>query len=291
MTEPGRGDHVSAARRLGGALRGLQQRSGRTLRALEEQVNISDSSLSRYFRGDTVPPWPVVRDLCRALGADPSEYRALWEAAGRGRSEPSPDAAAWEAPRSRARHRRLRAALTGRWGVAVAGTLTGLLAGLLLASLVRHSPSPAPADRPVQGVAPKARGGQPGDVSASLPKPSDEQRIFVSRATGNCLDDSLDQDLRAYRCNGMSYQRWTVRSSADGTRQLRNHATGRCLADGGTGPHALPCDRSAAQKWTLLAHEDEAVGLRNQTTGRCLDDSTMGLRARPCAATHHQKWA
>ncbi len=44
---------------------------------------ISDSSLSRYFRGSTVPPWATVRDLCRALGADPTEYRALWEAADR----------------------------------------------------------------------------------------------------------------------------------------------------------------------------------------------------------------
>ncbi|WP_258047392.1 helix-turn-helix transcriptional regulator [Streptomyces sp. SM13] len=69
MTERGRRED---AVELGAALRALQQRSGRTLRALEEQVRISDSSLSRYFRGDTVPPWPVVRDLCRALGAAPT---------------------------------------------------------------------------------------------------------------------------------------------------------------------------------------------------------------------------
>ncbi|MFI5903968.1 helix-turn-helix domain-containing protein [Streptomyces cyaneofuscatus] len=45
-----------AARRLGAELRALQQRSGRTLRDLETRVRISDSSLSRYFRGTTVPP-------------------------------------------------------------------------------------------------------------------------------------------------------------------------------------------------------------------------------------------
>ncbi|MET9108880.1 helix-turn-helix domain-containing protein, partial [Streptomyces zhihengii] len=68
---------------LGRALRELQQRSGCTLRSLESRVRISDSSLSRYFRGTTVPPWPTVRDLCRALGGDPAEFRVLWEAADR----------------------------------------------------------------------------------------------------------------------------------------------------------------------------------------------------------------
>lgn len=80
MTGP-QPDPRAAARKLGDALRNLQQQSGRTLRSLEAQVRISDSSLSRYFRGETVPAWPVVRDLCRALDADPAAYRALWEAA------------------------------------------------------------------------------------------------------------------------------------------------------------------------------------------------------------------
>ncbi|MFE6196056.1 helix-turn-helix domain-containing protein [Streptomyces sp. NPDC057838] len=80
----------AAARELGDALRTLQQQSGRPLRALEAQVAISDSSLSRYFRGEIVPTWPVVRDVCRALGADPSAYRALWEAASPARPEAPP---------------------------------------------------------------------------------------------------------------------------------------------------------------------------------------------------------
>lgn len=73
-------DPRAAARELGAALRNLQQQSGRPLRSLEAEVRISDSSLSRYFRGETVPPWPAVRDLCRALKADPTPYRVLWEA-------------------------------------------------------------------------------------------------------------------------------------------------------------------------------------------------------------------
>ncbi|MFJ9589628.1 helix-turn-helix domain-containing protein [Streptomyces acidicola] len=134
---------AAAARRLGEALRGLQRSSGRTLRALETQVRISDSSLSRYFRGETVPPWPVVRDLCRALGADPSVYRALWEAADRSRPEEPAPAAPPPKP-SPTRRRRLRKHLSGRWGFAAVGTAIGLAAGLTLFGL-RHSPTAPPA--------------------------------------------------------------------------------------------------------------------------------------------------
>lgn len=54
-----RPDHGAAARKLGDALRSLQQQSGRTLRSLETQVRISDSSLSRYFKGSPCRrgPW------------------------------------------------------------------------------------------------------------------------------------------------------------------------------------------------------------------------------------------
>ncbi|WP_151770718.1 helix-turn-helix domain-containing protein [Streptomyces abyssomicinicus] len=82
MTGP-RPERDEAVRRLANALRSLQRQSGCTLRVLEARVRVSDSSLSRYFRGESVPVWPVVRDLCRAMGADPAEYRALWEAADR----------------------------------------------------------------------------------------------------------------------------------------------------------------------------------------------------------------
>ncbi|MFJ8979511.1 helix-turn-helix domain-containing protein [Streptomyces sp. NPDC102282] len=86
-------DPRAAARELGAALRSLQQQSGRPLRSLEDEVRISDSSLSRYFRGETVPPWPAVRDLCRALKADPVPYRVLWEAT-ESTTPDEPDAAA-----------------------------------------------------------------------------------------------------------------------------------------------------------------------------------------------------
>ncbi|MER5198650.1 helix-turn-helix domain-containing protein [Streptomyces sp. NPDC002755] len=143
-----RPEQVAAARRLGEALRSLQQRSGHTLRALETQVRISDSSLSRYFRGQSVPPWPVVRDLCRSMGADPGEYRALWEAAGRTGADEAADADTPGAPPAPALpwRRRLRTHLSGRWALATAGVAVGLAIGLLLTLLtVRHSPATPPA--------------------------------------------------------------------------------------------------------------------------------------------------
>ncbi|GAB7110655.1 hypothetical protein JCM4814A_89720 [Streptomyces phaeofaciens JCM 4814] len=145
-------EHVAAARRLGEALRGLQQVSGRTLRDLETQVRISDSSLSRYFRGTTVPPWAVVRDVCRALGADPGEYRALWEAADRCRPHEPAGAAPPPSPQEPAPTWwcRLRGRLSGRWAFAAAGTAVGLAAGLLLMLLNLES---SPAALPAQGAA------------------------------------------------------------------------------------------------------------------------------------------
>ncbi|WP_416974801.1 helix-turn-helix domain-containing protein [Streptomyces sp. 4F14] len=81
MTDSGQPDRLVAQRQLGAALRALQHRSGLTLRELEKRVPVSDSSLSRYFRGDGVAPWSVVVEICRILDGDPRELRALWEAA------------------------------------------------------------------------------------------------------------------------------------------------------------------------------------------------------------------
>ncbi|MFD8602298.1 hypothetical protein AMK14_04535 [Streptomyces sp. TSRI0445] len=301
MTERGRRED---AVELGAALRALQQRSGRTLRDLEVQVRISDSSLSRYFRGDTVPPWPVVRDLCRALGADPYAYRTLWEAADRSPAEPpppprseapdppspdrpdQPQADTPDPPQASAPGHRLRTALTGRAAAAAAGGFTGLVVGFLVALLTLPL---GPADSPSHGAAEAGR-VRNETASAGAPGRAGGARAFVSRATGNCLDSSLDHGLRSYPCNGMSYQRWGVRSSANGAHQLRNHATGLCLDDGGREVAARPCDGRAAQKWTLTSREDEAVRLENVSTGRCLDESADGLRALPCVTGSRQAW-
>lgn len=303
-----------AARRLGAELRALQQRSGRTLRDLETRVRISDSSLSRYFRGTTVPPWATVRDLCHALGADPMAYRSLWEAAERHQPQPQPVPVAQLRPRPLAepsprplpdgepqplaapgdrsgrspRHRpRSWHRVTGpgtrdRWLFIAAGGV----AGAVLGSLLTWSVLP-PSDAPAGGAGTVSD----GTGVAGGPGPSRSARIFVSRATGACLDHSLDQKLRTYACNGLSYQRWTVHTLPDGTHQLRNHATGACLSHGGKGLRSVDCSASATQKWSFTTWPDDSVEVRSVATGACLDDSAApGLRALPCTGTSRQQW-
>ncbi|MCH0540189.1 helix-turn-helix domain-containing protein [Streptomyces sp. MUM 203J] len=205
-----RPDQRAAARRLGEALRSLQQRSGRTLRSLEAQVRISDSSLSRYFRGETVPTWPVVRDLCRAMQADPAEYRALWEAAGPARPDEPADTGAPEAagpsplPRL-AWWRRLRGLSRRRAVAAAAVVAAGLVTGLLLLL----PPPGAPGTEPPQGGA-----GGSGDagvlvhnVEQVCQKPrTNECALSLAYSpyrpyvTSNSADRVWHQDLLRARC-------------------------------------------------------------------------------------------
>ncbi|MEU7071692.1 RICIN domain-containing protein [Streptomyces narbonensis] len=337
-----RADEQDPARALGRALRDLQRRSGRTLRDLETSVRISDSSLSRYFLGTTVPPWATVRDLCEALGGDPSEYRHLWQAADRGQrkparrqratdgepapgeqehgepaqggrapgtpghgepvrdapigsgsesalvesgpapaepvpAEPTPDEAPVTAPPAGTRR-------GSRTVWALAGAVIGLMLGALSTVLVQpHAP------RSSGGDAPTAASGTHGVQGAA--SSSSSPRIFVSRATGACLDDSLDQGTRSFACNGMSYQRWTVGTTPDGSAQLRNHATGECLDHLPGGLSTTPCGQAASQRWTVSARDDVAVEIRSTTARSCLADSAGGLRLAPCDGTTRQKWA
>jgi transcriptional regulator with XRE-family HTH domain len=97
----------SAREQLGERLRVLQVRSGKSLKQLEMTVHASDSSLSRYLAGTTVPPWPVVESLCREAGEEAEEVKGLWERAGRGA----------RAARTRRPIRRATGDLPGRGGV------------------------------------------------------------------------------------------------------------------------------------------------------------------------------
>jgi transcriptional regulator with XRE-family HTH domain len=66
---------------LAGELRWLRGECRMSLRELERVTFSSDSALSRYLSGQTVPPWPVVEALCRTAGSDPERLRGLWTAA------------------------------------------------------------------------------------------------------------------------------------------------------------------------------------------------------------------
>ncbi|MEU7242258.1 ATP-binding protein [Streptomyces sparsogenes] len=66
---------------LAGRLRQLRDLTGRSLRELARDIHVSSSSLSRYFSGQAVPPWPTVVALCKAAGRDPRPLRDVWERA------------------------------------------------------------------------------------------------------------------------------------------------------------------------------------------------------------------
>jgi transcriptional regulator with XRE-family HTH domain len=80
----------TAAGRLASRLRELRKQTGRSLKDLEAELHVSDSSLSRYFSGQSVPPWPVVEQLAGLAGQDADELRDLWQQAGQRRRAPEP---------------------------------------------------------------------------------------------------------------------------------------------------------------------------------------------------------
>ncbi|MFD4675962.1 helix-turn-helix domain-containing protein [Lentzea sp. NPDC058450] len=256
-------------RSLANALSTLQRDSGRTLRSLEPEIHVSDSSLSRYLRGHSFPPWDVVRALCTALGADPAEYRALWEAAEatqpRAAAEPVPEEKPVTAPSGPGR----------RWRWALAGGLVGAVLGSLVTLAIVAATTTPPRSTTDSSTSPVPAAG--------------DGRIFVSRATGACLDDSLDGGLRSFRCNGMSYQRWTQQVAEDGTFRISNHATGACLDLGPTGLRSSACAEDQSQRWKVVVSQN-AAEVRSAVDDTCLHDTNAGLQLAPCDRSRNQQW-
>ncbi len=67
-------------------LRAVRDATGRSLRELEKLTHVSNSSLSRYFAGQSPAPWPVVVKLCQIAKRDPRPLRPAWEQSRRSRS-------------------------------------------------------------------------------------------------------------------------------------------------------------------------------------------------------------
>jgi transcriptional regulator with XRE-family HTH domain len=180
-----------ARQALGQELRAMHQRSGRTLRALERDVSISDSTLSRYFRGRAVPTWQSLEKICAALGEDSAPLRTMWEAAIAERSradgildgEPVADGIPDAEPvagadsgtddggglpepgrRRRAVSLRRLSAVAGRLGWAAAGLAVGVFIGYLLGDALH--PSHAAASSATAGAQPNA--GVPAAVTSTL---------------------------------------------------------------------------------------------------------------------------
>ncbi|MCR8940554.1 hypothetical protein NW249_00295 [Streptomyces sp. OUCMDZ-4982] len=101
---------------------------------------------------------------------------------------------------------------------------------------------------------PAAPAGTTGTVSERTaaeggPGPSNTSRIFVSRATGACLDHG-GKELRAVDCSASATQKWSFTTWPDESAEVRGAATAECLDDSvALGLRALPCTGSSRQKW------------------------------------------
>jgi transcriptional regulator with XRE-family HTH domain len=125
-------------------LRRLREASDLSLRELESRTHTSDSSLSRYLSGRSVPPWSVVQALSRVAGQNAEHLRDLWTAAKQWAPAASPSGS--DQPPASPRGRRLgRSLLLFALGVAI-----GVAVGWLAASL-GHSHSQPPTSAPSNG--------------------------------------------------------------------------------------------------------------------------------------------
>ncbi|MEI7031547.1 RICIN domain-containing protein [Streptomyces pratensis] len=114
---------------------------------------------------------------------------------------------------------------------------------------------------------------------------------FRNQATNRCMDDT-DSGFRTWSCNGSRPQLWDVKVWGDGTRQLRNVNTGRCIEDSHTNGFRTvgSCSSAAEQSWWVKVWGDGTVRFQNQVTLRCIDDSSLGFRTFPCNDLPYQSW-
>jgi hypothetical protein len=123
----------------------------------------------------------------------------------------------------------------------------------------------------------------PGDVGIY-----DVINTFRNQASGLCLDGGNSNLL--FTCNGTAWQQWNVHVWADGTRELRNVATGQCLDSVSMGVFTSPCDTSTDQSWYVLFWSDGTISLKNQYHGRCLEDNAGYAITSNCNASPAQSW-
>ncbi|WP_228990485.1 RICIN domain-containing protein [Streptomyces sp. DH8] len=140
-------------------------------------------------------------------------------------------------------------------------------------------------------VAPPGAVASEGD-SRATPRTAVATQTFRNQATGRCLDDT-NNGFRTWSCNGTNPQLWDVRVWGDGTRQLRNVNTQRCIED--SHAHGLrtvgSCSSAAEQSWWIKVWDDGTVRFQNQATLRCIDDSSLGLRTFACNNLEFQSWS
>jgi transcriptional regulator with XRE-family HTH domain len=141
--------------RLAEQLRRLRDEVGMSLKELEARTHISDSSLSRYLSGKSLPPWQVVVALCELADRDPEELRPSWTQAHRPPPTERVESVPSPVSESVAPVRRGRRLLTVT-GVFAAGVVAGLggppvvgFAGHEYHDLTTPGPPPKPPPNPL----------------------------------------------------------------------------------------------------------------------------------------------
>ncbi|HEY3511854.1 MAG TPA: hypothetical protein VGL36_21945 [Kribbella sp.] len=77
-------------------------------------------------------------------------------------------------------------------------------------------------------------------------------RVFSNRGWINdCLDDSIN-GLNTVRCNGTTYQRFTLVKLSNGSVELKNVNTRNCVTFSGGNLYASTCRSLASQQFVLV---------------------------------------
>ena len=133
----------------------------------------------------------------------------------------------------------------------------------------------------------------------------DDQRVqadvvetYTNEASGLRIEDTIAEGVRSSGRPLSNNQRWNVHEWNDGTVQLKNVATGRCLSHMGdlTWATGTTCfagsdPRSVQQSWFVTHWADGTIRFRNQNSNQCLDGFSFGeISMEPCNTSESQSW-
>ncbi|MFI6289124.1 RICIN domain-containing protein [Streptomyces sp. NPDC051018] len=128
---------------------------------------------------------------------------------------------------------------------------------------------------------------------AAATQRAEGEETYRNLHTGLCMDDSDGGGLRGYHCLNNNHQKWVPTRHGDGTRQIVNVDTSRCLDDSREGLRTWRCNGLSYQRWTIVDMPGGGIGFKNQSTGACITDpgGHRPLIARRCSAgAEDQNW-
>ncbi|MFF0445167.1 RICIN domain-containing protein [Streptomyces sp. NPDC004609] len=152
---------------------------------------------------------------------------------------------------------------------------------------------PALALAALGAVAPGVTAVAGPSAPSNAPQRAEGEQTYRNVHTGLCMDDSDGGGLRGYHCLDNKHQKWVPTRHADGTRQIVNVDTSRCLDDSREGLRTWPCNGQNYQRWTILPMPGGGIAFQNKATGACIVDPGEHKRliALPCSAgAENQNW-